>query len=281
MSGRLLSPAIALVFAAPALASQPRFFATGSYVFGEPRLFEIDMATGQLLSDARTTGIVDGLGDVELKGIEFAPDGTLYGFSHVPTSRLWRIDQDSAVGEAVGPEFISQVFEGGIAPVDNTTAFITTGNTAADGFLMSVDLQTGVETTLSPLSRRADISGLAYRGDGMLVGLDARGLELPEQLVTIDPETGQIAELAPLVSRNEGFVAGMSVLYGEGYFLYSGLSPSFNPELWRFDLYTGEQEFITTVDANVGFTGLAIQVPGPGSPLLLGVASIAALRRRR
>ncbi len=262
-----------------AVAGAAPTFYVSSGASGTPLLYEIDGATGQTLSTVATSG-VGGFINRPLIGMEFAPDGTLYGFTQLTDNRLYRVDPTTGVGTAVGPSFGANVFEGGLAIVDNTFAYGTTLGTASAPRLFGVNLQTGAFSEVASLSRSADISGLVYRSDGMLVGLDARGIEEPEQLVTIDPATGEITTLAILDTGRNGVAAGLTVVGGVGYYAYGGFSPSFQSELWSFDLFTGEQTFVTNIASNIDIQSLA-GIPTPSTALVAFGAMSLATRRRR
>lgn len=122
-----------------------------------------------------------------------------------------------------------------------------------------------------------DINGLAWRGDGLLVGLDREG----NRLITIDPATAVTATLAAL-SPAVGAVGGMTILDGVGYFATGSTQPQFpgSDELWTFDLFTGAHELVAALPAGTNVMSLAA-VPEPANGVLLLVACAAAAMRRR
>lgn len=257
-----------------------RFFAAGSEIFGEPKIYEIDLATGQIVNEVRTSGI-GGVLDAELKGLEFTPDGRLIGFTQPSDLGLYEVNPFTGEGTRLNGTFLNNAFEGGIAPIDNDNVYLVNGAFGSAPELLTVDLNTGIDLVAAQLSRPADISGLSLRSDGTLVGIDTRGIEVPEQLVTIDPVSGQISTLALLDTDLNGVTAGMTVVGDTGYFVYSDFSQPFRPEIWSFDLFTGEQRFVSAIDRNVAFAGFAALIPAPGSALVLLGAGAAVCKRRR
>ncbi len=123
-----------------------------------------------------------------------------------------------------------------------------------------------------------DINGMAWRADGMLVGLD----RITNALIAIDPLTAvssQIASIIPTV----GTVGGMAVLGDTAYFVTSGPGepvPGSN-ELYAIDLFTGDHELIGSLAPTITGTGISgLAVPEPSTMLLLmGVMGVVCRRR--
>jgi len=240
----------------------PTVFAVGQFGFDSELLIVINGATGEVISQTQLTGIVD---TNMPRALEFTPQGRLLAFTQLTDNRLYEIDPSSAVATEIG-QFNAPLFEGGLAIVDEATAYVSNVNTSSVNFLGLVDITDATfdrDIRLSHDTINLDLSGLALRDDGMLVGFDSFGREVPERLVVVDPDSGEVAALTDIMTPLNGDTAGMTIHNGVGYFIYNRqemnpLIDSRLPELWSFDPYTGEQTFIAQVPTDYQINGIAI-----------------------
>lgn len=267
-----LAACLLAITAAPALA-------------GEPLLVAVEEDTGDFYTVSTTDGSLQLIGHSGISGLgslEFNPhDGVFYGFTVGETPALYRFDipgsLDSVSGSEIGPLGIF-AFEGGLAFSPDGTAFAVNGGVTVPS-LVTLNLATGQATVVGAMDGRHDLAGLAWRSDGMLIGLDSTD----NVLLAIDPtdaSSSLIDDLAPTI----GGIGGMTLLDGVGYFVTGGplAIHAGSNELFSFDPLTGEHAFVGSFEdiiLGTGLSGLTI-VPEPGTLVLLGLACVAAFLRR-
>lgn len=275
---KVIAP-IASALANPAVVhAQTVLYATDTST--PPKLHTITVETGAV-TEIGMLGIPNFILQIyeHLAGLAFGPDGTLYGYSMMYSSArpsvLYSIDTGTGSATQIGPMDVP-VYEGGMTFASDGTLFVTTGRTAADPWLLEVDPDTGAAQELLPLLTTypgvptqqgelyfADLSGIATRSDGKLVGIDT--LSSDERLVVIDPIAGFVDELALIDSGRDGVTAGMTMIGDTGYFVFGNSAFPFDDELWSFDPFTGEQTFIASL-GNYRFQSLAAKAPPPPCP---------------
>lgn len=255
-------------------------------------LLGIEQDTGNLLSISTADGSLTLIGSTGISGdaglgtLEFAPDGTLYGFTIGSSAQLYALDPVTAAAAAVGSLGQNFVFEGGLAFAPDGTAYATNGGIASTPELLRIDVTTGTAVVIGTISGGAhDINGLAYRSDGQLIGLDRE----TNSLLLIDPTTA-VSSLLAVVPTTVGAVGGMTILNGVGYYNTSGPAGSFpgSNSLYSFDLDTGVSTLIGTFNlTGFGISGLAggsitvVPEPGTFALLFLGGAGFVLWKRRR
>jgi hypothetical protein len=251
-------------------------------------LFAIDNDTGnlyQVSTSNASLALVGNTGLVGFGGIEFAPNGTLYGVtsSFQPTPSLYTINPLTAAATLKGPLGIGFVFEGALAFAPDGTAYGANGGDAGNDKLFKINLSTGAATVLGTLAGSHDIDGLAVRSDGMLIGLD----RVTNSLLVIDPVSLAISTLATLVPTVGG-VGGMTADGSTGFFSTSGPGGS-NPgsdSLYSFNLFTGSSALIGTFPGAIqgnGISGLAATpavAPQPATGILVALGGLGLLTYR-
>ncbi len=275
--------AVAFAVSCPVVAT-----AAGADVLG------IHVDTGDLYSistaDASLT-LIGNTGVASLGSLEFAPDGTLYGFTVGVDPSLYTINPATAEATEIRPLNLgTDVFEGGLAFSPDGTAFGTNGGTANSPLLFGLDLANGLDYVIGALDggARHDIGGLAWRGgeSGTLIGLD----RVSGSLLLIDPGDASTSILRELnAGIQAGVIGGMALLSSGGpqegtvgYF--STAAATGTNALYWFDPVSGDHALIGEFDPDVisgaGIGGLAI-VPEPASLVLLVLGGLTLLHRRR
>lgn len=233
------------------------------------------------------------LGSTEIAGfgsLEFAPDGTLYGFTTGldPGPKLYEIEIDprdfTVTATVIGELGLDNVFDGSLVFAPDGTVYGTNRGATTSPQLFTIDINTGEATVIGTISvggdTEHDINAMGWRNDGMLVGLD----RVANALLAIDPADAT-AEIIANVTPDVGFVGGMAVWGETGYFATSGPDPDPNGsnELYAFDLFSGQHQLLGSFDGTIttgnGISGLAI-VPEPASLLLVAAGGLVFLRRR-
>jgi hypothetical protein len=252
---------------------------------GRAEILAIDFESGDLYAVSTSDASLSLIGSTGVAGIgslDYRPsDGFLYGFTvggstGAPPATLYRIDPFTAAATPVGLLGIGFVFEGGLVLAPNGTAYGVNSGGAVNPFLFSINLETGAATTIGVISGGDhDINGLAWRSDGMLVGLD----RVTNSLLAINPITAASSVIAA-VSPTVGAIGGMTVAEGVGYFSTAGFDadPAGSNELYSFNLFTGAHSLVGGFDGVIsvgdGISGLAF-IPEPSSLALLLVGAIA------
>jgi hypothetical protein len=246
-------------------------------------LLGVDRETGALYSISETTAAVTFIGNTGITNswaeIEFAPNGTLYGFTDngAATPSLYSIDPSTAAATLIGALNAGDfIFEGALAFAPDGTAYAMNIGSNGNAQLFNINLATGAATALGVVSGVFDINGLAYRSDGMLIGLD----DNTSSLYVINPVT-LTASLLAAVPTTVGAIGGMTIESGVGFYATGGPNTSApgSDNLYSFDLLTGA----STLIGNLGFTdsglsGLAAapgRAPEPSTWALLLVALVA------
>lgn len=246
--------------------------------FNTGDVFTVSLADASL-SFRGATGVSD------LGSLEMSPNGTLYGFTTglAPAPTLYSFDLADFSPTEIGTLNQNNIFDGSLVFAPDGTAYGTNRGSTPVADLFTLDLATGTATVVGSISvdgdTQHDINAMAWRSDGMLVGLD----RVTNSLLAIDPSDASatvIAEVTPEV----GSIGGMAALGDFGYFSTAGGGagvPGSN-ELYLFDLFTGVHLPIGEFNGidPTGFSGLAF-VPEPATALLLSAGAFSVLRRRR
>lgn len=271
---RALAGAITLATAGPALAA----------------LFAIGRDSGNLYQVSTVDAALELIGNtgLQLGSLEMSPSGRLYGFTTGALPALYEIDPNTAAPTLVGPLGGALfVFEGGLAFGPDGTAYASNMGEETNDWLFSLNPLTGLAAAIAPLAGSHDINGLAWRSDGLLVGLD----NAINALVTIHPTTGATAVLRDLSPLNRdgasilGANGGMAVLGGVGYFATAAAGATIpgSSELYSFNLFTGETQRVGAFSPALtgkGIGGLAAPEPAALLAVLMGMVSLGCRRRR-
>lgn len=254
-------------------------------------LIGVDFDTGDVYGISLDTAVLTPLGTTGIAGfgsLEFASDGTLYGFTTnlQPGARtLYQLDPlDSYAAHEIGLLNQNSVFDGSLVIAPDGTAYGTNRGDMLAPDLFTIDLGSGVTSPIGTISvdgdTRHDINGMTWRNDGMLVGLD----RIENALLAINPADAT-AEIIAYVTPDAGGVGGMAVWGDTGYFATAGPDaiPGGSNELYTFNLFTGHHELVGSFDDTItegsGISGLAI-IPEPASLFLVAVGGLVFLRRR-
>lgn len=194
----------------------------------------------------------------ELYAMTAGDDGGVSG----SIDRLYRIVLDVVFANGVGNLGADLVLGGGLAISPSGAAYGVTRSTVANPSqreLFSIDLVTGAATVIGAFPPNTLISGLTWRSDGMLAGVDSTANEL----VSIDPSTAALSTVASLTPTVGSGLGGLASVGDTGFLATGGLGGSGADELWRVDLITGTQNRIGALSpafSGNGITGLAALV---------------------
>ncbi|MHC5110623.1 MAG: PEP-CTERM sorting domain-containing protein [Planctomycetota bacterium] len=256
---------------------------------GADQLLGVSYDTGDIYSvstDDASMSLVAQTGVQSLGSLEIAPDGQFYGFttSDGGTPTLYHFDETTFAPTAIGPLTQQVVFDGSIVFSPSGTVYGTNRGAVSTAFLFTIDMNDGSTDIVGAIDVdgdfRHDVNGMAWREDGVLVGLDRE----TQSLLAINPANAVASVIAEL-DIEMGTVGGMTVIDGVGYFATSGpgsVIPGSN-ELYSFDLFTGDYQLIGNFDGvidGIGIGGLAV-VPEPATMLLVLCGGVGMLRRRR
>jgi len=247
-------------------------------------LYDIDPLTG-LASNPRDTGIVN------LGGIAFSKDGTLYGLNTSPlipgvqTRSLFRIDWTTGASTWVGELSELTIGEGDLA-FDPTTGLLYGAVAIAIGMVdvfFLIDPETGTSTSVGELPGMPNPCGIAFDESGTFYVLDTYN----QLLWTIDKATGNELGNIPL-SRSLGPMGGMDfdpltgTLYVSDANAYAGpVLHEGTRMLYTLDVSTGVLTEIGHTGLDNGLTGLAfIPEPGAVTGLLIGAGAVFLKRSR-
>jgi hypothetical protein len=272
---------------------------TASFVgHARAQLYGIDWNTANLYrispTDASMTLVGTTVPGQHFADIQFALDGTLYGFTAGFPTELYKIDPSTAQATLLtqlhAPVGNQLFIEGGLTFAPDGTAigahYLTTPSTD-NLFTFDPNNLNGGLVNIG-VAVNDDINGLAYRNDGKLVAL----ADFSNSLEVIDPVTGMITPLAP-VPTMVGAVGGMTVLNGVGYYSTGGpmgtpSAPAGSNQLYSFDLYTGASTLIGSFSPTIndlGISGLAAVIPEPATGRLaaagISFLLVPALAHRR
>jgi hypothetical protein len=193
----------------------------------------------------------------------------------------------SQVGSGLGAGYY---FEGSLVFSPSGAAYATNRGTSSTPQLMTVSPVSGQAFLVGTMSGGShDINGMAWRSDGMIVGLD----RVTNALVEINPQTADVQVLASLSDDLVGGVGGMAYDGFNAYLATAGPggTRSGSNSLYSVDLYTGAVSSIGVFNiggaplTGSGIGGLAfdteIIIPEPTALMMIVLGSLGLLRRRR
>jgi len=161
------------------------------------------------------TGNVTTVGELSEIGsdIGFDPDGTLYMW--LPNTRqLGTVNLDTGEVTPRGAPIERGAAKGGFAVIGGGKAYVA--GTGGAGTLDTVDMETG-RITIGPALVGAPvpdlINGLAYSPRGELYGINTSfGRATQANLITINPQTGQVANIGALPNDTDALTFGAATV---------------------------------------------------------------------
>lgn len=296
MRPHILRRLLAVLLACLPLAALAEPF---GYATGIRDLYRIDLATGQAT-------LVGNTGFVDVEGLAFAPDGTLYGAvdfglpSTAPTDFLLRINTSTGVATPVGQLSGLQ----GLGPAGNLDYGLAF---TCDGRLWLASDTTRQLWEVNPANAQtrlvgvlpAPVSGLAARGD-QLYGLS---VEASPRLFRIDTSNAQATAVGNLALADTMYDAGLDFdatgrLWATvDYFTPPSGVPPLRNDIAELDPASGQIIALRAITGagsgldTVQMEGLALAptggcgavvgavpeaIPGPGLPALLLLGGLAA-----
>jgi len=237
-------------------------------------LYAITKDGGALLTISTVSNSVSFIGSTGISSptsLILAPDGFLYSLSQSAGGLLYQIDPATANAAPVGFLWTggNYIGEGDLTLNSQGVAVGSFADgTSGAWSLFTVNLATGqgaLGPVLAGLPGQPHLAGMVSRSDGMLVGTHYRIDTSQWTLVQINPSTGMMSQIAPLLT-SVGAAAGMTAI-GDTAYLVTGASNGGSNEVWSVNLFTGIHQRIRGLAPAVGgsgISGVAVK-PGPDS----------------
>ena len=231
-------------------------------------LYRIDLATG---AESRI-GTVQALGDprIDVEGLAFAPDGTLYGVDD-SSMTLFPLDTGTGAVRAADEVFIKDLPSGGAN--DFGMSFACDGNlyvsSIATGSVYRMDLDgntsvVGSTGSLNPVR----ISAIAAWGNpsrlyGLGSGADADGNPETPNLYEIDLASGAASLVGPLGAAAGPYLQGGLSFDADGqlWAITEGAAFGWPSQVMKIDRDSGVASNVRSLSEQ-GYESLAIAAPG-------------------
>ena len=228
-------------------------------------------------TDTLTATPIGDTGIFSVSGLEFGPDGQLYGLAP-DTEEFLRIDVQTGAATVIGSTILTVSRGSGLGwdPVSNEMYSVAKFTASTPDILVTVSLSTGNFTAVGEVdgTGSARIVGLAFTKNGQLYGI--QGIGGDGQLLEIDKTNGSTAAI------------GDRSLPGTGSFTIAPSGIAWTIEapgyLYSVDLEDGStvnHGLITGFTGGQGNIGALASIPSPPTAVLLTTASLIAIRRRR
>jgi hypothetical protein len=233
-------------------------------------LYRIDLGAGV---DTRVGPVLVGNdARIDVEGLAFAPDGTLYGIDDSEMT-LFPIDPNSGLVQPSAEVHLSGLPSGG--GNDFGMTFACDGNLYVTSVSRDTLYRLGLDGVAVPVATEgnlgANIGALAAWGDpvqlfGLGNGLDGNQNEDTPSLFRIDPVTGVATEIGPLGGAVEPYAEGGLAFDDAGGLWaitdrrdrFGGPLPG---EVMQIDPVTGTAGNVRVL-AESGFESLAVSIPG-------------------
>ncbi|MEJ2401627.1 MAG: hypothetical protein P8Y52_09565 [Xanthomonadales bacterium] len=263
---------ILLATAAPFAGAAPVGYSINSDSAGgnADSLYRIDLGLGQVTLVGPV--LVGTESRIDVEGLAFAPDGTLYGIDDSELT-LFPINPDSGLVLAASEVRLSNLPSGG--GNDFGMTFTCDGQLFVTSVARDTLYRIALDGVAEPIGAEgglgANIGALAAWGDpaqlyGLGNGLDGNLNEDAPALFRIDPVTGVATEIGPLGDAVGDYAEGGLAFDDSGQLWaitdrrdrFGGAAPG---EVMQLDLATGAATQVRALSES-GFESLAVSVPG-------------------
>jgi hypothetical protein len=248
-------------------------------------LYRIDLANG---AESRI-GTVKSQGEtrIDVEGLAFAPNGTLYGVDD-SSMTLFSLNTDNAQVQNADEVFISGLPEGG--GNDFGLTFACDGNlyltSIAKGSLYRMDLDGTAHLIGSENSLGVKISALAAYGNpvklyGLGNGIDAEGNVSTPNLYRINPTNGNASKIGPLGPAVGDYTEAGLAFDGAGqlWAINDRRQLELPSQIMRINTSTGAASDVQ-LTAEAGFESLAITAPSGCAPVGSGEHAEFTVQKR-
>lgn len=255
--------------AALALSGTGAFAQSRLYGIDGTNILELNPLTGAVIG---TTPIIGTTGTVG--GLAYdANTGTMF-LSSTSQDNLWTIDINTGVATLVGLYNVgTEVVMHGLEVDDTGQLYGYSTNLASGARFFSINRNTGQATPIS------DPGFGGFGSLGFVPGTQTMFLSdtVGDQLWTINRLTGAATVVGPFGVTTQ---VGVGMAYDPAYGLLA-VNNSGQDALYSLNLQTGAATLISNLTSGNMLSLAFVPIPAPGTIVLLGLAGVACVRRRR